>query len=304
MEEGILSTLIQFYDALYHCFTFPDYQLLPNLEEYSSITGFPITGRIPFTGLEKDPKSHEIAKFTHLRKDEIEKNMVTKGGLLGLPAEFLIEKALTLSQERREDDFEAVFALLVYGLYLFPNIDKFVDMNDIKIFMKGNHVPTLIGDTYYSIHLRNSYGKGMDKTLDCCGDFPNVPLIGTKGGINYSPVLARLQFGFPMDKKSRKILLDGFFLEERVENKEFRERIANAWHPSHRKEIKDWKTKEDLSPEPFESWIGSRAAELRMPCLPGTSLPLVKKSIPPVVSPPTIEDLQEALSKMKKSRDH
>ncbi|XP_058762009.1 uncharacterized protein LOC131635406 [Vicia villosa] len=259
MEEGILSTLIQFYDSLYHCFIFPDYQLLPTLEEYSSIIGLPIIGRIPFTGLEQDLKPYEIAKSTHLRKGEIEKNMVTKGGLLVLPVEFLIEKALTLSQERKEEDFETVFALLVYGLFLFPNINNFVDMNAIKIFMKKNHVPTLLGDTYYSIHLRNSCGKGMVtcctpllykwyisrlpdtfeflskkeglkwshkimtltnteivwtnnhfcrmKTLDCCGDFPNVPLIGTKGAINYSPVLALHQFGFPMDKRPRSNLL-------------------------------------------------------------------------------------------------
>ncbi|XP_058774721.1 uncharacterized protein LOC131648993 [Vicia villosa] len=243
MEEGILSTLIQFYDPLYHCFTFPDYQLLPILEEYSSIIGLLITGRVPFTGLEQDPKPCEIAKSTYLRKGEIEKNMVTKGGLPGLPAEFLIEKALTLSQERKEEDFEAIFALLVYGLFLFPNINKFVDMNAIKIFMKKNHVPTLLGDTYYSIHHRNSNGKGIVtcctpllykwyishlpdtsefwsqkeglkwshktmtltnveivwtnnhlcnmKTLDCYGNFPNAPLIGTKRAINYSPVLAR-----------------------------------------------------------------------------------------------------------------
>ena len=35
MKEGILSTLVQFYDPMYHCFTFPDYQLIPTLEEYS-----------------------------------------------------------------------------------------------------------------------------------------------------------------------------------------------------------------------------------------------------------------------------
>ncbi|XP_058748957.1 uncharacterized protein LOC131621915 [Vicia villosa] len=266
------------------------------------------------------------------------------------------EKALSLSQERKEDDFEAVFALLVYGLFLFPNIDNFVDMNAIKIFMKGNRVPTLLGETYYSIHLRKSYGKGMItsctpllykwhishlpntndfwdlkegqiwslkimtltntdivctnsyfcrmKTLDSCGDFPNVPLLGTKGGINSRPVLARRQFGFPMDKRPRNILLDGFFLKEKVENKEFRERTANAWHPSHRKEIKDWKTKGDLSPESYEEWINSIVVELRMPYLPEIPPPPMEKPVAPVVSPPTIEDLQESLKKMKKSRDH
>ncbi|XP_058784525.1 uncharacterized protein LOC131659334 [Vicia villosa] len=242
MKEGILFTLIQFYDPLYHCFTFPDYQLLPTLKEYACIIGLPITGRIPFTSLEEDTKIHDITKFTHLRKDEIEKNMVTKGGLPGLPAQFLIEKSLTFSKERKVDDSEAVFVLLVYRLFLFPNIDNFVDMNVIK----GNLVPTLLGKTYYSIHLRNYYGKGMItcctpllykwmKTLDSSGDFPNVPFLGTKGGINYSPVLTRRQFGFPIEKRPKNILLDGFFFEEGIENKEFREWIANVWHPSHRK---------------------------------------------------------------------
>ncbi|XP_058753201.1 uncharacterized protein LOC131626403 [Vicia villosa] len=282
--------------------------------------------------------------------------MVTKGRLPRLPTEFLIEKALILTQERKEEDFEAVFALLMYELFLFPKINNFIDMNAIKIFMKNNPVPTLLGDTYYSIHLRNSDGKGMItcctpflykwyishmsdtfefwskkeglkwshkittltkteiiwtnnhfcrmKTLVCCGYFPNVPLIGTKGAISYSPVLALRQFGFPMDKRPRTNFLDGFFLEERVENKEFRERIANAWHPSHRKEIKDWKTKGDLSPEPFDGWVTARAAELRMPILPGTSVPSAEKPPQPPVAPPTIESLQEALRKMKKSRDH
>ena len=33
INEGILSTLVQFYDPMYHCFTFPDYQSMPTLEE-------------------------------------------------------------------------------------------------------------------------------------------------------------------------------------------------------------------------------------------------------------------------------
>ncbi|XP_058762010.1 uncharacterized protein LOC131635408 [Vicia villosa] len=222
--------------------------------------------------------------------------------------------------------------------------------------MKKNPVPTLLGDTYYSIHFRNSYGKGMVtcctpllykwyishlpdtsefwsqkeglkwshkimtltnteivwtnnhfcrmKTLDYCGDFPNVPLNSTKGEISYSPVLARRQFGFPMDKRPRRNFLDGFFLEERIENKEFRERISNAWRPSHRNEIQDWKTKGNLSPEPFDSWVTARVAEMRMPMLPGTSAPPIEEYVPPIVVPSKIESLQESLRKMKKSRDH
>ena len=42
MMEGVLSTLVQFYDPVYHCFTFPDYQLTPTLEEYSQLIDLPI----------------------------------------------------------------------------------------------------------------------------------------------------------------------------------------------------------------------------------------------------------------------
>jgi len=35
-------------------------------------------------------------------------------------------------------------------------------------------------------------------TIYHCGNYPNVPLIGTRGCINYNPVLAQRQFGYPI----------------------------------------------------------------------------------------------------------
>ena len=32
--------------------------------------------------------------------------------------------------------------------------------------------------------------------IDCCGEFPNVPLLGIKGGITYNPYLDIRQFGY------------------------------------------------------------------------------------------------------------
>ena len=52
MKEGILSTLVQFYDLMYHCFTFLNYQLMPTLEEYSYLLDLTVIDRVPFTGLE------------------------------------------------------------------------------------------------------------------------------------------------------------------------------------------------------------------------------------------------------------
>ena len=147
---------------------------------------------------------------------------------------------------------------------MFPNIDNFVDVNAIRIFLIGNLVPTLSGDMYFSLNLRNSKG-GV--TIFCCipllykwfishlphtpafmenkqclrwsqrlmsltnddivwydstlssldiivnyGEFSNVPLIGTQGGINYDPALARRQLGFPLRDKPNNTLLEGLFL--------------------------------------------------------------------------------------------
>ena len=52
--------LVQFYDHLYRCFTFPDYQLVPTLEEYAHLLGIPVSDEVPFRGLEEIPRSHLI----------------------------------------------------------------------------------------------------------------------------------------------------------------------------------------------------------------------------------------------------
>ena len=89
--EGLLSVLVQFYDPLYCCFTFPDYQLVPTLEEYAHLLGIPISDKMPFSGLKDIPRSHIIGKAFHLKKSEIEAHWVKKGGLFGLTSEFLIK---------------------------------------------------------------------------------------------------------------------------------------------------------------------------------------------------------------------
>ena len=160
---------MQFYDPFYRCFTFPDFQLVPTLEEYSHLLGIPISSRVPFSGLEEIPRSSIIAEALHLKKSEIEAHWVKKGGLFGFLSDFHIKEATTCAQAGIMDAFEAIFVLLIYGLALFPNIDGFVDVNAIRLFLIGNPVPTLLGDMYFSLHLRNSKGGGA---IVCC-----IPLL-------------------------------------------------------------------------------------------------------------------------------
>src|ERR1043165_9506525 len=158
VDEGLLKTFVQFYDPVYRCFTFPDYQLMPTLEEYANILGILVSDKVPFNGLEAIPKPQVIAAMTHLRKSEIDKNLTTKGNFLGLTSKFLMEKAFSFAEAGSMVAFEALLTLLIYGLVLFPNVKDFVDINAIRIFLIGNHVPTLLGDTYFLIYHRNRQG--------------------------------------------------------------------------------------------------------------------------------------------------
>ena len=352
--EGLLSVLVQFYDPLYHCFTFPDFQLVPTLEEYSHLLGIPVSSRVPFSGLEEIPRSSIIAEALHLKKSEIEAHWVKKGGLFGLPSDFLIKEATAFAQAGSVDAFEAIFVLLIYGLALFPNIDGFVDVNAIRLFLIGNHVPTLLGDMYFSLHLRNSKGGGtivccipllykwfishlpqtpafvenkqclrwsqrlMSLTnddivwydpslssleiIDSCGEFSNVPLIGTQGGINYNPALARRQLGFPLRDKPNNTLLEGLFYQEGKDPQHLKQKIVHAWHNVHRKGRSELGPCNCVALEAYTLWVKKRALELKMPY--PCERPMSMVVVEPLTLPnQDVEELEDALAKMKQEKD-
>ena len=96
----------------------------------------------------------------HIDESQVGAHMTIKGGIQGLPSDFLIAKATLFGKAMIKEPFEAIFVLLIYGLVLFPNIDNFVDVNAIRIFSLLNPIPTLLGDTYFSLHMRNANGGG------------------------------------------------------------------------------------------------------------------------------------------------
>ena len=49
-----------------------------------------------------------------------------------------------------------------------------------------------------SINWFPRWKEGRTGVLSSCEGFPNVPLMGTRGCINYNPVLAIRQLGYPM----------------------------------------------------------------------------------------------------------
>ena len=235
-----MCVLFQFFDPVHHCFTFPDYQLVPTLEEFSLLLGVPVLNQIPFTGLEGIPKPEVIAEALHVKRADVIANWETRSGVKGFLAKFLLEKARSFWDDMDFQAFKDVLALLIYGLVLFPNSDQFIDVNAIKVFLSRNPIPTLLGDILHCLHTRTMKKRGtllccipllakwftshlpqsalkneqrltwsqrmMSLThsdicwcsrsledisiIDRCGEFPNVPLLGIRGGITYNPCLA------------------------------------------------------------------------------------------------------------------
>jgi hypothetical protein len=101
--------------------------------------------------------------------------------------------------------------------------------------------------------------------IDSCGEFSNVPLLGTCGGISYNPVLARRQLGFPLKDKPNNILLEGVFFQEGKDPQGLKARMVRAWRKVHKKGRKELGPKNCIALEPYTAWVRKRASEYLMP---------------------------------------
>ena len=78
LQEEMMCVLFQFFDPVHHCFTFPDYQLVPTIEELSLLLEVPVLDQIPFTSLEEIPEPKVIAEALHLKRSDIIANWETR----------------------------------------------------------------------------------------------------------------------------------------------------------------------------------------------------------------------------------
>ncbi|XP_058784516.1 uncharacterized protein LOC131659327 [Vicia villosa] len=314
VDEWTLSTLLQFYDPDIRCLTFSDYQLAPTLEEYSHLLNIKVRRKVPFVCVPKKPRLDYIANALYLSLGDVHDNWKKNGDTHGFYMSFLIEKAQEFANKEMWEAFNALLAALIYGIVMFPNIHKFVDLAAICLFMGKNPVPTLLAGTYYSIHSRHgkrgvvrscfpllynwfkshlpasgqfitSTQKWSQRVMGLtandivwyqlrtcifeviirCGNFGNVPLIGTRGCINYNPVLALRQLGYtmksgPLDKEIHQSV---YF--EKGTDPVALEEIRKAWNNIHIGDKSTLGAKNDIAMEPYTDWVKERVKKLLLP---------------------------------------
>ncbi|XP_050896439.1 uncharacterized protein LOC127103211 [Lathyrus oleraceus] len=263
VDHTALVTLAQFYDLPLRCFIFQDFQLAPTLEEFERLVRIPMKNNPLFEGIDESLPLEIIASVLHMDEREVEANLETKGNTKGFSLNFLLERAHTLLKAESWDACYYAIALAIYGIVLFSNMDGFIDMASICVFLTGNPVPTLLADVYYYMSHRYTKKKWMiaccapllyqwflehlpktgvwveqtnvswpqrlgslqSKDLSwyskeyinmdiifSCGDFPNLPLIGTQGCVNSKPVLSLRQLGYPMEVPPKAKSLEAFLL--------------------------------------------------------------------------------------------
>ncbi|KAH1221809.1 hypothetical protein GmHk_12G035140 [Glycine max] len=79
--------------------------------------------------------------------------------------------------------------------------------------------------------------EGKEGVLFSCGEYPNIPLIGTRGCINYNPALAIRQLGYPMRGAPMEESMSPFLVRDfGVQNFKAIQRIHKAWETPLRKD--------------------------------------------------------------------
>ena len=101
--------------------------------------------------------------------------------------------------------------------------------------------------------------------IDRCREFPNVPLLGIRGGITYNPSLALRQFGYARRDGPHEILIQGIVFKYEDDVQGYRQRFIRAWGMVNRFDTKTLGPKTSILMEPYFQWVQARAQNLMMP---------------------------------------
>ncbi|KAH1225998.1 hypothetical protein GmHk_11G032764 [Glycine max] len=274
--EAVVS-LAQYYDQPLRCFTFGDFQIVPTVEEFEEILGCPLGGRKPYLFSGFLPSLSKIAAVVGESVRELDRMKQTRNSVVGLPRKYLEGKARDMANQEEWVPFADILALLIFGVVLFPNVDGLVDLAAIDAFLAYHHskespMVAILADLFDMFDRRcekNSarivcayplfrkvdwdqylagiggstinwfprWKEGKEGVLFSCGDYPNVPLIGTRGCINYNPALAIRQLGYPMRGAPTEESLSPFLVRDfGAQSLKIVQRVHKAWESPLRKD--------------------------------------------------------------------
>lgn len=128
-----------------------------------------------------------------------------------------------------------------------------------------------------------------------CGEFLNVPLMGTWRCINYNPVLHIRQFGHAMKGPSEDKYLETFVIHDITPSEPSVKKVRKAWLKISRSGQKIGK-KNVIAREAYIWWVKERVQVIKIPFIfKFSSFPLVHE-----LEPISMEEVKELRAKVQK----
>jgi hypothetical protein len=140
-----------------------------------------------------------------------------------------------------------------------------------------------------------------DVTVSCKG-FPNVPLIGTRGCINYNPMLAIRQLGYPMLEKPDDESLEELVLRDMgINDPTMLQKIIRSWAVVHKKGNELRKRRSEIK-EPYPQWIKERVKNIKLPFI---LIPSSQPSQPDPVSTSVeeVDELKATIERLEREKE-
>ncbi|KAL1175761.1 hypothetical protein V6Z11_A04G110900 [Gossypium hirsutum] len=258
VDKHLFRALVQFWNSAYKCFTFGEVDLVPTMEEYTTLL------RCPKIQVRKTYA--RLMSISGMSEPWVTARIPQKGDSKCIPWENLRDLILTHLDERKRVN---IFDLSIYGLVIFLKALRHVDEAVIDLFdrlEKGiTSVPAILVETFRSLSsykvsyrvfsegysplkeeaaiqrredileekwmdiLQNlkegdiewrAYWMVPDESMYRCGNFDWVPLLGIWGATEYTPLIALRQY------KSRQFVPTTYGLAQ----SEFsRLKLSDAW---------------------------------------------------------------------------
>lgn len=339
VEKAALSALAQFWKSDIRCFELPNLDIVPTLEEYKRIIGFPVkesAGVYTYGGSYVDGK--KIARLIGMPAHQF--SLGKKGSVHAIRKAVFENHLEDLAREGNWAYFSKTLALAIFGLVLFPFTVDFVDQAAMDVFfqyeMQGAHpVTAILADTFLSMEVCHEI-KGDEKkggTLRCCphllyvwiithvhakdhmgpipnalkdfwripkkvqgvgewknefasmelrtfkwvcpwyhpnevifscGDFHNVPLMGSRGCVAYTPAIALLQLKRTQVIPSYEQLGGLSFLYGKEGTKGLEAQVKRAWKNVHKKGDNELGRPRLIISKEYEEWRAARDVQSRM----------------------------------------
>ncbi|KAI5390041.1 hypothetical protein KIW84_075390 [Lathyrus oleraceus] len=110
-----------------------------------------------------------------------------------------------------------------------------------------------------------SYRMDVRNVIMSCGEFRNVPLVGTKGCINYNPVLSLRQLGFVMSRRPLEAeIVESVYFEKKDDPARL-EQIGRAWRSVGVKDGSVLGKKFAIAMPDYTDWVRKRVETLLLP---------------------------------------